>query len=56
MKFSVFFPPGISAAAPAPLLFSLSGLTCTDENVVQKAGASRAAAAHGDGRLRLKLK
>ena len=47
MTYSVFVPPGATAAAPAPCLFYLSGLTCTDENFVQKAGAARAAAAHG---------
>jgi S-formylglutathione hydrolase len=47
MTFSVFTPPGATADAPAPVLFYLSGLTCTDENVVQKCGASRAAALHG---------
>ena len=45
MTYSVFVPPGATAAAPAPCLFYLSGLTCTDENFVQKAGAARAAAA-----------
>ena len=47
MTFSVFLPPGATRESPAPALFYLSGLTCTDENVVQKAGASRAAAQHG---------
>jgi S-formylglutathione hydrolase len=31
---------------PLPVLYYLSGLTCTDENFVQKAGAARSAAAH----------
>lgn len=36
-----------SDAAPAlPVLYYLSGLTCTDENFIQKAGAARAAAEH----------
>lgn len=52
MTFSVFFPPGAASqaeAAPAavPVLYYLSGLTCTDENVIQKAGAQRACAAAG---------
>ena len=34
-------------AGKIPSVYYLSGLTCTDENVVQKAGASRAAAQHG---------
>ena len=40
MVFSVFVPP----VEKAPCLFYLSGLTCTDENFVQKAGAARRAA------------
>lgn len=47
MTFSVFTPPQASASRPVPSLIYLSGLTCTDENFVQKAGASRAAAAAG---------
>jgi S-formylglutathione hydrolase len=31
----------------AQVLYWLSGLTCNDENFVTKAGAQRAAAAHG---------
>ena len=46
MKFSSFIPPGATPDSPVPVLFYLSGLTCTDENVVQKCGASRAAALH----------
>lgn len=46
MHFSLFLPPQADAG-PVPLLTWLSGLTCTDENFVQKAGAQRAAAAHG---------
>ena len=30
-----------------PVLYWLSGLTCTDENFVQKAGAQQHAAEHG---------
>lgn len=47
MTFSVFLPPQADAGAPVPVLYWLSGLTCTDENFVTKAGAQRAAAAHG---------
>jgi len=43
MTFSVFVPP----VQRAPCLFYLSGLTCTDENFVQKAGAARRAAELG---------
>ena len=46
MHFSLYLPPA-AASGPVPLLTWLSGLTCTDENFVQKAGAQRAAAAHG---------
>uniref|UniRef100_A0A0E0CCT6 S-formylglutathione hydrolase n=1 Tax=Oryza meridionalis TaxID=40149 RepID=A0A0E0CCT6_9ORYZ len=45
MTFSVFLPP--SPASDLPVLYWLSGLTCNDENFVTKAGAQRAAAAHG---------
>ena len=43
MVFSVFVPP----VQQAPCLFYLSGLTCTDENFVQKAGAARRASELG---------
>ena len=46
MRFSVFLPPQ-AEQEPVPVLYWLSGLTCNDENFVQKAGAQRAAAAHG---------
>jgi S-formylglutathione hydrolase len=48
MTASLYLPPGsdIASAAAAkkvPLLVYLSGLTCTDENVIQKSGALRVA-------------
>ena len=46
MHFSLYLPPQADSA-PVPLLTWLSGLTCTDENFVHKAGAQRAAAEHG---------
>ncbi|MEO1080407.1 MAG: S-formylglutathione hydrolase [Pseudomonadota bacterium] len=46
MHFSLYLPPQ-AEAGPVPLLTWLSGLTCSDENFVQKAGAQRAAAEHG---------
>ncbi len=46
MNFSVFLPPQ-AAQGKLPVLYWLSGLTCTDENFVQKAGAQRYAAEHG---------
>lgn len=46
MHFSVFLPPQ-AERGDVPVLYWLSGLTCTDENFVQKAGAQRYAAEHG---------
>ncbi len=46
MHFSVFLPPQAEQGA-VPVLYWLSGLTCTDENFVQKAGAQRYAAEQG---------
>lgn len=45
MRFGVYLPDNIPATAPA--LFWLSGLTCTEENFVAKAGAQRMAAELG---------
>lgn len=47
MTFSVFLPPQAESQGTVPVLYYLSGLTCTDDNVTQKACAQRAAAAHG---------
>ena len=46
MNFSVFLPPQVEQGN-VPVLYWLSGLTCTDENFVTKAGAQRYAAEHG---------
>lgn len=46
MQFSVFIPPE-AKVSETPVLFWLSGLTCTDENFVIKAGAQRVAAELG---------
>ncbi|MGA9574819.1 MAG: S-formylglutathione hydrolase [Lysobacterales bacterium] len=46
MKFGVFLPPQ-AETGPVPVLYWLSGLTCTDENFVQKAGAQRLASELG---------
>jgi S-formylglutathione hydrolase len=43
MVFAVFLPPQASPENPVPVVYWLSGLTCTDENFVQKAGAQRLA-------------
>lgn len=47
MAFAVYLPPQVEAGARPPVLYWLSGLTCTDENFVQKAGAQRLAAELG---------
>lgn len=47
MRFAVFLPPEASDDKPVPVLYWLSGLTCTDENFMQKAGAMRVAAELG---------
>lgn len=46
MTFSIFLPSQ-AENGPIPVLYWLSGLTCTDENFVQKAGAQAHAAEHG---------
>lgn len=46
MVFSVYLPPQAEQGR-VPVLYWLSGLTCTDENFVTKAGAQRYAAEHG---------
>ena len=42
----VYFPPQ-AADGPCPVLYWLSGLTCTEQNFIGKAGAQRYAAEHG---------
>jgi S-formylglutathione hydrolase len=42
MRFSIFLPAA-SETGPVPVLYYLSGLTCTDDNFTQKACAQRAA-------------
>ncbi|WP_332675386.1 S-formylglutathione hydrolase [Aromatoleum sp.] len=46
MTFSVYLPPQ-AGERKLPVLYWLSGLTCTDENFMQKAGAQRVAAELG---------
>jgi len=46
MEFSVFLPGGASARDPVPVVWWLSGLTCTAENFTTKAGAQKYAAEH----------
>ena len=47
MNFSIYLPPNASAANKVPVIYWLSGLTCTDDNFVQKAGAQQYAAEAG---------
>ena len=47
MRFAVFQPPQALGGETVPLVTYLSGLTCTEENFVVKAGAQRAAAELG---------
>jgi S-formylglutathione hydrolase len=46
MRFGVFLPPQAERHA-VPVLYWLSGLTCTEENFIVKAGAQRVAAELG---------
>ncbi len=46
MTFGLFLPE-IAQAGPVPVLWYLSGLTCTHENAMVKAGAQAFAARHG---------
>ena len=46
MRFAVFVPSQ-AASGPRPVLYFLSGLTCTEENFTVKAGAQRRAAELG---------
>ncbi|WJI15345.1 S-formylglutathione hydrolase [Pseudoxanthomonas winnipegensis] len=47
MNFAVYLPPQAQAGARLPVLYWLSGLTCTEQNFITKAGAQRYAAEHG---------
>ena len=46
MRFAVYLPPQ-AADGPCPVLYWLSGLTCTEQNFITKAGAQQHAAEHG---------
>ena len=46
MRLAVFAPPA-AERGPVPVLWWLSGLTCTEDNFMQKAGAQRVAAELG---------
>ncbi|PLW69588.1 S-formylglutathione hydrolase [Pseudohalioglobus lutimaris] len=47
MRFAIYLPPNASNGDKVPVLYWLSGLTCTDENFIHKAGAQRLAAELG---------
>ena len=47
MRFAIYLPPQASSSHKVPVLYWLSGLTCTDENVMQKSGIQRIAAELG---------
>lgn len=47
MRFAIYLPPQASNGHKVPVLYWLSGLTCTDENFMHKAGAQRIAAELG---------
>ena len=47
MRFAIFLPPQCSNGNKVPVVYWLSGLTCSDENFMQKAGAQRVAAELG---------
>ncbi len=46
MTVGVYFPPQ-AQQGPCPVLYWLSGLTCSEQNFITKAGAQRYAAEHG---------
>ncbi|GAF62943.1 S-formylglutathione hydrolase [Psychrobacter sp. JCM 18903] len=47
MQFAIYLPPQMGSGTKVPVLYWLSGLTCTDENVMQKSGIQRIAAELG---------
>src|SRR4051812_28888366 len=47
MRFAAFVPPQALSGAKVPVVWFLSGLTCTEENFTVKAGAQRVAAERG---------
>ncbi|MEY5099234.1 MAG: hypothetical protein RJA36_1953 [Pseudomonadota bacterium] len=46
MRLAVYLPPAALAGQPCPVLYWLSGLTCTEQNFITKAGAQQHAARH----------
>jgi len=47
MRFAIFLPPQSEQGQLVPVMYWLSGLTCSDENFMQKAGALRIASELG---------
>jgi len=47
MRFAIYLPPQASDGEKVPVLYWLSGLTCIDENFMQKSGVQRIAAELG---------
>jgi len=47
MRFAIYLPPQAKPDSKVPVLYWLSGLTCTDENFMHKAGVQRIAAELG---------
>lgn len=47
MRLGVYLPPAALAGQRCPVLYWLSGLTCTEQNFITKAGAQQHAAEHG---------
>lgn len=47
MRVGVYLPPQAVDGARLPVLYWLSGLTCSEQNFITKAGAQRYAAKHG---------
>ena len=46
MRLAVYLPPAALAGQPCPVLYWLSGLTCSEQNFITKAGAQQHAAQH----------
>ncbi|MBI1276224.1 S-formylglutathione hydrolase [bacterium] len=46
MRFAVYLPPQVKDG-PCPVLYWLSGLTCTEQNFITKSGVQQFAAQHG---------
>ena len=48
MNFAIYLPPQAEdEGAKLPVVYWLSGLTCTEKNYVEKAGGQKLASEHG---------